>query len=121
MPSWSVIQSWLDFTLSDVKRDLAVPLRRDISIAHAFISSGEETTDLFCLLSARTSSNMLYSKRALYLHFSAFKPEANMFDDGRDAYLEQPTCLLLLISADGGVCFHDVFDWIDTLGFNLGG
>jgi len=64
---------------------------------------------------------MLYSKRALYLHFSAFKPEANMFDDGRDAYLEQPTCLLLLISADGGVCFHDVFDWIDTLGFNLGG
>ena len=58
MPSWSVILSWLDFTLCDVKRDLAVPLRRDISIAHAFISSGEETTDLFCLLSARTSSDM---------------------------------------------------------------
>ena len=69
-------------TLCDVKRDLAVPIRRDISIAHAFISSGEETTDLFCLLSARTSSNMLYSKRALYLHFSAIRPEASMFDDG---------------------------------------
>ena len=45
MPSWSVMQSWMNSTLCDVKRDLAVPLRRDVSIAHAFISRGEETTD----------------------------------------------------------------------------
>ena len=45
VPSWSVMQSWMNSTLCDVKRDLAVPLRRDVSIAHAFISRGEETTD----------------------------------------------------------------------------
>ena len=40
-----LMQSWMNSTLCDVKRDLAVPLRRDVSIAHAFISRGEETTD----------------------------------------------------------------------------
>ena len=115
--------TWMNSTLCDVKRDLAVPLRRDVSIAHAFISRGEETTDWYCLFQQGPHQicNLLYSKRALYLHFSAIRPEASMFDDGWDAYLEWPTYLPLLISADCGVCFHDVFDWVDTLGFNLGG
>ena len=58
VPSCSVTLSWLALTLCDAKRDLAVLLRRDISIAHAFIHAVRKLPAYLALLLARTSSDL---------------------------------------------------------------